>query len=137
MIVDGYYGSGKTTFCKDFRSKNKSYKYLAIDRLCSRFRGDYASIYKEVIKIVLDAAKSDTNLIIDFYFKPGWKTLLNNITDVDYIKSMSNNSIVTVEYVKMTTSLEESYERYKNRYRDTIGVSKISFEDYKKRCGID
>lgn len=118
IVVDGYYGSGKTTFCKKFLLEHDDYEYIGIDSLCSRLKGDQKAIENEVLNLI---DKSDSNIIIDFYFKTQWKPLFKRIGEIEN---------ANVKYIIMDTSIEESYRRFKNR---SLYNKNVSYDDYVRR----
>lgn len=123
VIIDGYYGSGKTTYCKDFLSKHSDYVYVNIDLLCAKLKGNQRKVKNHVLMTIQNSEK---NILIDFYFKKKWKQLLCTIKGVKNAK---------IDYMFLPVSVKESYERFTSRSKSIHGDI-VSFDSYCKRLEI-
>lgn len=122
IIVDGYYGVGKTTLCKEFVRENKGFVHLEIDKLPRHHIADKDMLCKDISEFV----RNNENVVVDFYFKGVYKELLYKLKEL-------NEYIL---YVFIDTSIEESYEKYVKRSKK-VGIPYMDFEKYKLWCDYD
>lgn len=100
IIVTGYYGSGKTSYCKSLYH-SEDYFHICMDDIILSKRLDPMGSREKAIELIKE--NNNKNIVFDHYFK-------NTQEDIFLYNWIRDNFNVTV--VKMETSLKDSFKNF-------------------------